>query len=221
MFDTLVDGEDGQIAGVRESSRSEHRAQAREDPGRPVGLGDTAVDEVWTRKVQARCGDCLTLMIEQCGVVTQDAHNSIYPGHTQPCRHSVTSAPKGPVRDEPLAGARRVAVATPDAWLKCMCIKVLRRFWRAHTGVAASQNDNFPSPGAKLQVYRDQSVARWSSGRYRPNVHRRRGISGMVGALNSFGSHMFMKSAWVGPPNGTAPCWMSNPCRSSIFGATP
>ena len=93
VLDTLINREDRQVAGVCQSAGPEHRIQAGQDPGRAVRRRHTAVDKIGTGQVQARGINGLTVMVEQCGVIAQHRDNSLQPGHTQACRHSVASAP--------------------------------------------------------------------------------------------------------------------------------
>ena len=53
MLEALSYWQNRYVAGVGEATGSEQPLQAREHPGGPGGLRDTAIDEVRTGKVQA------------------------------------------------------------------------------------------------------------------------------------------------------------------------
>lgn len=57
MFDTLVDGEDGDVAGAGEAAGVEDGLEVAERGDVAVGLGEDAVDEVGAWGVDAFAGD--------------------------------------------------------------------------------------------------------------------------------------------------------------------
>lgn len=72
VFDALVDGEDGHVAGAGEAAGVEEELHVAEDIDGSVGHGHDAVDEVGAREVEGGAGDAFAFVVEECGVVGEE-----------------------------------------------------------------------------------------------------------------------------------------------------
>ena len=100
VLDALVDGQDRDVAGVREPPRAEQRLQARQHPRRPVREGAAAVDEVGARQVQVGGRNRPAAMLEQGRVVAEQLDDGVQP------RGSAFEGSGSHARYSPLPGRR-------------------------------------------------------------------------------------------------------------------
>src|SRR5947207_8576507 len=100
MFDPLVDGQDGYVAGAREAAGVKEPLQAAEHARRTIGRGDDPVDEVRTRQVEGISRDRPALVRQQRCVAVEKrldpaepfaSCNSTYCGHVAPPTGNATT----------------------------------------------------------------------------------------------------------------------------------
>ena len=65
VFDALIDGQDGQVAGSRKAAGTEESLKVAENPGIAIAGNENAVNEVGARQMQRLLGDGLAHMFQQ------------------------------------------------------------------------------------------------------------------------------------------------------------
>ncbi len=65
MFNALIDGKDGEVSGIGQSSVSEESLQIIQHRDVPVGIDPQPIDDISSRGVNQRPVDCFAHMIEE------------------------------------------------------------------------------------------------------------------------------------------------------------
>ena len=71
MLDALIDGQNGDVAGLRQPARVEQELEIAEDGGAAVGIHPDALDEIRTGKVQPFLADLRSMFEKRFRLVAE------------------------------------------------------------------------------------------------------------------------------------------------------
>src|SRR5688572_1354017 len=93
MFDALIDRQNRHVASAAETSGVDHGLQRSEHARRPIGLHEHSLDEIGTWQGEGLFGNRPALMLQQAGIVAENAFNSRQTrlGYAAYWSHCVTS----------------------------------------------------------------------------------------------------------------------------------